>query len=120
YDPSNLVVDTETVPASGDGTYATPVGYVPLSAGTYHWVASFSGDANNDPVTSGALDEPEVVSPAGPAVNTTPGGTVVLGSGAKLTDSAVLSGGFNETGTITFTLYSPSNTLVDTETVPVS
>ena len=32
---------------------------------------------------------------------------MVVGSGAKLTDSATLSGGFNPTGTITFTLHRP-------------
>ena len=52
------------------------------------------------------------MSTAGPAINTVAGGTVVIGSGTKLTDTAVLSGGFNPTGTITFTLYSPSNVAV--------
>ena len=32
-------------------------------------------------------------------------------------DSAVLSGGYSETGTITFTLTAPDNTVVDTEMV---
>jgi glyoxylate utilization-related uncharacterized protein len=118
--PSNTVVDTETVTVSGNGTYNTPNGYLPLATGTYQWVATYSGDSNNNGATSPFGSEPEVVSPASPAINTTPGGTVVIGSGAKLTDSAMLSGGFNPTGTITFTLTSPSNTVVDTETVTVS
>ena len=43
--------------------------------------------------------------------------TVTLGtSSVTLNDTAVLSGGYHETGTITFTLYLGS-TLVDTETV---
>jgi uncharacterized repeat protein (TIGR01451 family) len=33
-------------------------------AGTYYWVASFSGDNNNLPATSGCSDEPVVVKPA--------------------------------------------------------
>ena len=46
--------------------------------------------------------------------------TVTLGtSSVTLNDTAVLSGGYHETGTITFTLYLGS-TLVDTETVSVS
>src|SRR5262249_58078571 len=65
-------------------------------------------------------NENEVVSPASPAINTVAGGTVVIGSGAKLTDTAVLSGGYNPTGTITFTLYSPSNVAVYTDVVTVS
>jgi hypothetical protein len=120
YSPSNAVVDTETVNISGNGTYGTPNGYFPSATGTYQWVASYSGDANNNPVGSNRGDEPEAVRPASPAVNTIPGGTVVIGSGAKLTDSATLSGGFNPAGTITFTLYSPGNTVVDTEMVAVS
>ena len=40
-------------------------------------------------------------------------------SSVTLNDTAVLSGGYYETGTITFTLYLGS-TLVDTETVSVS
>ena len=36
-----------------------------------------------------------VVSPAGPAINTVAGAAVVIGSGQKLTDTAVLSGGYS-------------------------
>src|SRR5207245_7944715 len=44
-----------------------------------------------------------------------------IGSGAKLTDMATLSGGYSETGTITFKLLAPDGvTVVDTETVTVS
>src|SRR5205085_2900464 len=104
---SNTVVDTETVTVSGNGTYSTPTGFVPTITGTYQWVASYSGDANNNPAASALGDEPQIVTPASPAINTTPGGTIVIGSGAKLTDTAVLSGGFNPTGSIIFTLFSP-------------
>jgi ELWxxDGT repeat protein len=58
---------------------------------------------------------------ASPTLATTPGGTVVLGTSAKLTDSAMLAGGNNPTGTITFTLFAPNSaTAADTETVPVN
>src|SRR5207249_360117 len=89
------VVDTETAAVSGNGTYSTPGGYLPTAIGTYQWVASYGGDANNKPVDSVKGDEPEAVIPATPAINTTPGGTVVIGSGALLTDSATLSGGYS-------------------------
>src|SRR5262249_52702467 len=104
---SNTGVDTETVTVNGNGTYTTPNGFLPTGTGTYEWVASYSGDANNNPVASPKGDEPEIVIPTGPAITTIPGPTVVLGSGARLTDSALLSGGFNPTGTITFTLLAP-------------
>jgi hypothetical protein len=119
------VVDTETVAVNGKGTYDTTTGFLPTGVGpltgTYEWVVRYNGDANNNPVTSPKGDEPATVKAASPAINTTPGPTVVLGSGAKLTDSATLSGGFNPTGTITFTLFAPNGTtVVDTETVTVN
>jgi uncharacterized repeat protein (TIGR01451 family) len=121
YAPDNSVADTESVTVNGNGDYTTPTGSVPTQAGTYFWVASYGGDANNQGVTSGTHDEPVVISPASPTITTTPGGIVVIGSGAKLTDSATLSGGYGPTGTITFTLYAPDGTtVVDTETATVS
>src|SRR5262249_13556015 len=123
--PGSGVVDTETVTVSGNGTYTTPTGYtLPTSGtvtGTYQWNASYSGDANNASDSEiNSPDERVMVSPAGPGITTTPGGTVLIGSGTKLTDSATLSGGYNATGTITFTLYSPSNAVVYTDVVTVS
>lgn len=53
------------------------------------------------------------------SITTTPGGTVVVGSG-PMQDMANLTGGFNPTGTITFTLKTSTNVVVDTETVGVS
>src|SRR5437868_4276568 len=32
------------VSVSGDGDYETPAGAAPAAAGTYYWVASYSGD----------------------------------------------------------------------------
>jgi hypothetical protein len=120
YDASNNVVDSETANVSGDGTYSTPSGYLPTATGTYQWVASYSGDANNNGATGKKGDEPEGLSPASPKITTNPGGTVIIGSGAKLTDQATLSGTYNGTGSITFTLYDAGNNSVDTETVSVS
>src|SRR5439155_305211 len=47
------------VAVSADGDYSTPTGASP-EAGTYYWVASYSGDANNAPAASGCEDEPEI------------------------------------------------------------
>src|SRR5205823_7316790 len=56
-----------------------------------------------------------------PAISTTvSASSVVIGSGAKLNDTAVLSGGYNPTGTVTFILYSPTNVAVYTDVVTVS
>ncbi len=125
YQGSTLV-DTETVPVNGNGNYTTPTGYtLPTTGtvtGTYQWDASFSGDTNNTPASeNNAAAEQVTVSPASPTITTTPSVTsLTLGvSSVTLTDTAVLSCGYYETGTITFTLYQGS-TLVDSETVSVS
>src|SRR5262249_61533698 len=58
--------------------------------------------------------------PAEPTITTSAGPTVVVGTGMPLTDSATLSGGFNPTGTITFTLTGPGNAVVYTNVVTVN
>ena len=107
YDPTSARRDTETATVSGNGSYPTPTGYLPDMAGTWHWVASYGGDSNNNPVASGETDEPVVVEPASPTLPTVPsaGGPI----GTVLNDTATVSGGSNPTGTITFSLYGPDN-----------
>jgi hypothetical protein len=63
-DSNNLYSDVVTV--SGNGTYTTaagtnPGGYSPTTAGTYQWVAVYSGDTNNNAVASAFGSEPETV-----------------------------------------------------------
>jgi uncharacterized repeat protein (TIGR01451 family) len=123
--PGGGVVYTNVVPVSGVGTYTTsqgnnPGGFLATAVGTYQWVASYSGDANNHPVASAFDDEPQTVTPAAPTITTSAGPTVVLGSGVPLTDSATLAGGFNPGGTITFTLTGPGGGVVYTNVVPIS
>jgi hypothetical protein len=125
YSPANVAVYTDVVTVSGNGSYTTatgtnPGGYLPTTTGTYLWKAAYSGDSNNSGAADNGQNENEAVTPAGPAINTVAGGTVVIGSGAKLGDTAVLAGGFNPTGTITFTLFNPSHVAVYTDTVTVS
>jgi hypothetical protein len=69
------------------------------------------GDTQNYSITVGQ---------AQPIFHATAGPTVVLGTGAKLTASATLDSGFNETGTLTFSLHAPSGAIVDTETDSVN
>src|SRR5262249_30947619 len=94
--------------------------------GTYTWTAHYTGDGNNAAADDqGDIAEQTVVSPASPALVTTPSPTSVTLSPASvtsppvLTDSATLSGGFNPTGTITFLLFR-GRTLVHTETDTVN
>jgi hypothetical protein len=120
FGPTNAVLDTETVSVAGNGTYNTPIGLVPTAAGTYEWVATYSGDSNNLQASSAKGNEPESVILTSPQITTTAGGAVVLGSGSRLTDSANLFGGLLPSGTITFELFDPTNFVVDTETVSVN
>src|SRR5262249_39007108 len=66
--PDGTVVDTETVPVNGNGTYTTPTGFtLPSSAatGTYQWDATYSGDGNNNAATDiGTSNEQVTVSAA--------------------------------------------------------
>ena len=117
------LVDTETVTVSGNGNYTTPTGYtLPTTGtvtGTYQWDATYNGDTKNKTVSDvNDCNEQVQVCAASPTIVTCPNPTTVtLGTGSQLLkDSATLSGGYYETGTITFTLYLGS-TLLDTEKV---
>ena len=80
------------------------------TAGTFYFVATYSGDNNNiGPVNSGCTAEPLVVGPKAPAVSTviSPAGPIALGTQAH--DTSTLTGAFNPTGTVTYKLYSDNN-----------
>ncbi len=122
---STVPVDTETVPVNGNGSYTTPTGFtLPTNVavtGTYQWNASYSGDNNNASANDfGNPNEQVVISPASPTINTVAGPTVVIGSGTNLSDTAVLGGGYHPTGTVTFTLTGPGNTVVYTDVVTIN
>ena len=85
--------------------------------GTYQWDATYSGDDFNHPASeSNATTERTAVSPSTPVIVTTSSAACrALGtSSVTLADTATLSGGYYEGGSITFTLYL-GTTLVDTE-----
>ncbi|MDQ1427592.1 MAG: hypothetical protein QOK39_1068, partial [Acidimicrobiaceae bacterium] len=121
-------VFTATVPVlSGNGNY--PSGdFTPTVAGVYRWQASYSGDANNVsiPITA-CLDPAETVTvtpgTASPTLATTASASVP--AGGSVHDTAMLSGGANPRGTITFDLFGPgdatcANLPVFTAVTPVS
>ena len=60
---------TNTVTVSDNGVYSTSTGFTTVEAGTYHWLATYSGDASNDSVTSICSNEAVAIS------NKPPGGT---------------------------------------------
>jgi hypothetical protein len=115
-------VYSDVVTANGDGVYSTvtgsnPGGYVANALGTYQWVASYSGDANNystwtdfgaEPVTVGkasATTSLAVTSPAQPSG--LPAGIAVSVAGQSVTFTASVTvqapGSGAPTGTVTFT-----------------
>jgi WD40-like Beta Propeller Repeat len=101
---SAIFTNTQTL----SGGSADSADYVAMLAGTYHWIAAYDGDSNNNAVTGGCADEPVMVAKAIPMLRTTPspGATVI---GGQLRDTAYVSGGANPTGSVTFELYGPAN-----------
>jgi hypothetical protein len=115
------VIASRTVVVSGAGTAAS--GDVAVGGvGIYNWVATYSGDANNNGVAGACGDEPVEIVKASPAISTTPSGTVP--AGGLVHDSATVTGGYQPTGTVTFRLYGPGDTTcsgpLGTRTVPLS
>jgi hypothetical protein len=55
------------VPVAGNGDYTTALGFTPTLPGTYQWVATYSGDANNEPASTSCGDDPVVVINPSPA-----------------------------------------------------
>jgi len=101
-------VFTSTNPISGSSAVSST--FTPTAPGTYFWEASYPGDANNNAYTTtcGASGEVLTVGKASLTIATTvsSGGTVSIGNSA--TDTATLSGAYNPTGSVTFTVFSNS------------
>ncbi|WP_166388832.1 choice-of-anchor A family protein [Catellatospora methionotrophica] len=117
-------VFSSAAPVSGNGNYASQQ-FTPTQTGTYRWVASYSGDAGNAPVTTACLDPNESVAVAAVAPTLTTDASDNITLGGQVNDVATLAGGSAPTGSITFNLYGPDNatctgTPVFTSTVPVS
>src|SRR4029079_12019891 len=87
------------------------------------WIASYSGDAKNNPIAGACGDagENDTVTPAVPAISTSANETSVV-IGGDIHDTASLTGGVAPTGTITFNAYSTadcSGVAVFTTSLPV-
>ena len=84
--------------------------FTPTAAGTYRWVARYSGDRNNEPVGPtgcGTGAETVVISPAQPAISTLASIATVLGN--PIRDRATLSNGSDPGGKIKFAVYGPDD-----------
>ncbi len=93
---------------NGAGDY-TSANYLTTGTGDYRWRAYYSGDANNNPVSTACNDagETSIVNKASPTISTTPSAGGVIG--VTLNDTATLAGGYSPTGSVTFRLYAPSD-----------
>lgn len=96
------------VAVNGDGAYPSP-GFTPVPAGTYRWIATYSGDSNLGSVSTscGAAGTVSTIGRMLPslAVGSAAGGTV--GDAASI--EATLAAGYNPTGSITFRLFGPDD-----------
>jgi hypothetical protein len=107
---------------AGDGPFTSPAGSVDASVtGTYHWIASFSGDGGDSAAATACADEPVTITPDATISTTAEPSAAALGT--TLQDSAILGNTTNLTGlgTITFNLYGVGDDAcgspLDTETV---
>ena len=90
------------VTVNGTGTYNSSPAFVPAAVGTYHWIASYSGDGNN-PAVSGSCNDPgetSVVNNPTPALTTLATASATLGQ--PISDAATISGGSSPGGTVSF------------------
>ena len=81
----------------------------PRRVGTFMWIASYSGDAENNPVAGKCGDDGETDTTIkdSPTISTVASANITIGG--SISDTATLAGGFNPTGTITFQLYGPND-----------
>ena len=107
---------TSTVAISPTGT-ATSGEFTAVLAGTYHWIASYSGDANNDAVagTCGAEHESTTISKFNPEISTSlsaeqaEGARITVLFGNDVTDQATLSSASATAGgTVAYTVWADS------------
>ena len=92
-----------------NGTFETPNGVTVNKAGTYYWVAQFSGDPNNGSATSGCADEPVVVHGAAIHIlKTADAATVSVGENIGFTMTVWNSGDGNARG-VTLSDQLPAN-----------
>lgn len=81
------------VPYPVDGSPVRSSAFTPTIAGTYRWIATYSGDTNNTRA-AGACNDPNetvVVARATPTITTTASPTIRLGSGTLSDTASVLS-----------------------------
>ena len=104
-----IFTSTVALPTATDAV--TSGAFTPTAPGNYRWIAAYSGDANNAPVTGACNDANElsVVNQAAPTITTQASSTTTVGG--TLTDNATVGGRQlpQAGGTVTFNLYGPND-----------
>jgi hypothetical protein len=102
---------TLTATVNGNGQYSATLNT--STPGTYHWIASYSGDAANNPVTTNCADMTQFLA-ARPTVS-------LLGAGNTTATSATatLSYGYFPSGTLTFRAYADATCTTPVATATV-
>lgn len=105
-DCSGTPVFTSTVAVSG-GAAPASAAFTPSQTGIYQWLATYSGDADNDAAASACGSEPLSV---GSVVVQTQLSATSVSVGSQVTDQATLVGATsNASGTVTYDVYSTSD-----------
>jgi hypothetical protein len=107
--PVGGVVSGSGTISSGSASFSTS--WTPAAAGTYYWIASYPGDANNNGFTTGCGDNNEqiVISKSSPSI-TTKAASTGLAPNIMVSDTATLHDfGTPVGGTVTFNLYGPND-----------
>ena len=97
-----------TVPVAGNATYVSPP-LTPSVPGNYVFGAEYSGDQDNGGATTSCFDPAQavIVSAATPQLPTT--AALAVPDGDMTNDAVTLSGGYQPTGSLTFSLYGPGD-----------
>src|SRR6185437_13678172 len=119
YAPGDTTCATPTavtpdVPVSGANDY-TSADFTTTQTGVYRWRAFYSGDSNNNAVSTPCNDanESSTVNPDTPTLTTNASGPVIVGQ--NIHDVAHLSTGFGTLGgQITFEVFAPGATTCQT------
>jgi hypothetical protein len=64
---TNLVFTSSAVTVTGNGSFTSPP-FTPTVPGTFHWIATYSGDANNAPTATACGDTTEIVIVSGSVI----------------------------------------------------
>jgi uncharacterized repeat protein (TIGR01451 family) len=104
-----VALASSTAPVAGNGTYSSAP-YTAATAGTYRWVAAYSGDGANAAVAPGACGVPSqtIAVRALPTLTVRAFGATTVGG--AIMSQATLAGGTVVTGSVTLSVFGPGDT----------